>query len=353
MSAIQLAEFGADLFFELGAGNWLFLGGPSLWYATNLFITPVAAGLVVYGTGSTCRISVSRDAGAVNIGETRLGITRETRVPAGEITGASIDNVGPGAKWLWAIPLGLSSWYLGVDGVAYLVNPHGFGRGPVTGAFFLAQVAANLAALAVLLLWQQHRLVIRTSKMAYILAFSPAWNASRVFDDVARVIDARRVDPRAGRRYPARLVAGACFIALAVASRAWWLCWGDPVRVVLFTGGLALLFQGITRETGSRVHRVASTGAGWDAGKTNRGFDTTFVTFLAFTLGSTVSSLFLLCPGNPVMLGVFLVEFGIGTGILVLLVMGFTGIPRATRRCWILGAVLVGVIVAGAIVAWV
>ena len=96
VAVIQYKEWGADFSFENEKGNWIYLGGPSLFYATSFFPTFYAIGLIFYSFFSQKQILFQETQESYLICEKRYILKNYTEIPKGKITAVFISNTKQG-----------------------------------------------------------------------------------------------------------------------------------------------------------------------------------------------------------------------------------------------------------------
>jgi hypothetical protein len=130
-------------------GNWLFLGGPSLWWATNALNMLALIYLILYSflTMKKCTITLGD---ALIMHEKHLWRTEITTIPKESILAISLHTSRIGGRNGWIIFFVLQIWYLIVDGLAWVCNPDAFGFGLLTGWAYIIQAFVDLIALVLL-----------------------------------------------------------------------------------------------------------------------------------------------------------------------------------------------------------
>ncbi|MHA1856320.1 MAG: hypothetical protein ACTSXY_02685 [Promethearchaeota archaeon] len=255
VAVIQYKEWGADFSFENEKGNWIYLGGPSLFYATSFFPTFYAIGLIFYSFFSQKQILFQETQESYLICEKRYILKNYTEIPKGKITAVFISNTKTGVRFLWIFPLGIHIWYLGIDAFAYLLNPMAFNRGLITGWYFILQVVVNLIVLIILLISPITYLEIHTKDKMYLIKFiSIKKDIEKLMDyfDIkakySKLIheDQRKYDKK--QPIGLRLIVGGIFIAIAIFSRAFNIYAGGILRLPLFLSGLVLITKGIKKD---------------------------------------------------------------------------------------------------------
>jgi len=290
VGGLELAEFGAAFFFENGNGNWLFLGGPSLFYPTGFIPVIIGTGLIINVIASMARISFEKSNDVYTIEEHRFFLSFRTSIAREKIASCYLGTTKLGARLFWILPLGIHAWYLAVDAGHYLTNPFAFGNGLITGEFFLLQAIVDVVALILLVLLPQAHLEIHTTDRRYQLRFYPA-SIKPGNDVMARLSTFLDIGP--ARKNPAervsrewwRLVAGITFIIVAIATRISRNLTGEPLQIALFLSGLVLVAKSvvegprlaapaanppggasdapITAESESRIYRAAISVQKW------------------------------------------------------------------------------------------
>lgn len=242
-SVIQAIEFGTLFYSENADGNWLFLGGPSVWYATGLLPAVLAAGLLLYAVLSVARVTVTAGGGqALRVEEWRFGRITQNTWKSGENYQAVLGERRIGARWLWVIPLGFHTYMLLWDSVAYLTNPFAYGRGLVTGAYFAFQVVVDIGTLVILLVQAPVHLRVTTAARVAELQCTPP---PRILAGLRR-LPVFSVPDLLPRGTALRLaLAGGALVAAVLTALFGYLGPGEPLRLVIFMIGVLLLVKGL------------------------------------------------------------------------------------------------------------
>ncbi len=189
-SYIQYLEWSLDFSFDNGKGNWLFLGGPSLFYATGFFPMIYAIGFAIYTLTSYKTVSCTKTDDFYEIHERRcFFIDSMTEIPRNKISFIHIANNQVKTRFLWIVPLGLQIILLWEDAYAYFSNPMAFGRGLITGWYYLLQVISNIIVLGIILLYPKYSIQIHTDQKTYLLNFIPVESRLHFFDKWTRILD--------------------------------------------------------------------------------------------------------------------------------------------------------------------
>ena len=261
VAVIQYKEWGADFSFENEKGNWIYLGGPSLFYATSFFPTFYAIGFIFYSLFSQKQIIFQETQESYLICEKRYFMKNYTEIPKGKITAFFISNTKTGVRFLWIFPLGIHIWYLGIDAFAYLLNPMAFNRGLITGLYFILQVVVNSIVLIILLISPITYLEIHTNDKSYLIKFISIKKNRKTHSDIERLMDFFNIKTKASKfidehqeKYKKkqliglRLIVGGIFILIAIFSRAFNIYAGGILRLPLFLSGLVLIAKGIKKD---------------------------------------------------------------------------------------------------------
>ena len=263
VAVIQYLEWGADFAFENEKGNWIYLGGPSLFYATSFFPTFYAVGLMIYAIFSQKHIIFQETKESYVICEKRFTLKNYTEIPKENITAVFISNTKTGVRFLWIFPLGIHIWYLGIDAFAYLLNPMAFDRGLITGWYFILQVVVNLIVLMILILSPISYLEIHNNEKRYIIKFISIKKKGVKQSDIAKLLEFFNINIKNENREPVvqkqakfkikklletRLIIGLIFITIAILSRIFNFYAGGILRLPLFLSGLLLITKGIKKD---------------------------------------------------------------------------------------------------------
>jgi len=151
-------------------GNWLFLGGPSLWYPTCAINTLVALGLAIFIIIASRRIVIKFNGNTIDILEERWKILKiKNAINLEDIEGIYLDSFKLNGKVLWIPLFGIQSFYLITDGIFLLSNPFAFGEGILTGILYLSIGLIDLIVLFILLISNQLTLIFETKDDKFIL----------------------------------------------------------------------------------------------------------------------------------------------------------------------------------------
>jgi len=260
VAIIQYLEWGADFSFENEKGNWIYLGGPSLFYATSFFPTFYAVGLMLYSIFSQKNIIFQETKDSYVICEKRFTLKNYTEIPKDKITAVFISNTKTGVRFLWIFPLGIHIWYLGIDAFAYLLNPMAFDRGLITGWYFMLQVVVNLIVLMILLLSPISYLEIHNNAKKYIIKFISIKKKGKKQSDIAKLVEYFNLKNESSgqivqhqakfmfkKLLRTKLIIGLIFITIAILSRAFNFYAGGILRLPLFLSGILLITKGIKK----------------------------------------------------------------------------------------------------------
>jgi hypothetical protein len=258
LSIIQYLEWGADFSFDNGDGNWVFLGGPSLWYATGFFSMLFALILFGYAVGAQKRIGLRDTGKSYEFIENRwFFVNRQTDIPKEDIRAIFISNSHTAIRFLWILPLGLHLYYLGIDAFAYLCNPMAFSQGFITGGYYLLQAVADLVALSLILLTPLTTIEIHTSDKRYVLkcALFTRWkSASKEKDFIIKfgtffAIPLEKLTHESKRsRWTLQLLTGGFFLLLAIFSRVFNFYAGELLRLALIFAGIVFIIRSVKSE---------------------------------------------------------------------------------------------------------
>jgi len=242
VAIIQYIEWGADFSFDNGKGNWIFLGGPSLFYATSFFPTFYAVGLMLYAIFSQKNIIFQETKDSYVICEKRFTLKNYTEIPKDKITAVFISNTKTGVRFLWIFPLGIHIWYLGIDAFAYLLNPMAF------------------VVLMILLLSPISYLEIHNNEKRYIIKFISIKKKGKKQSVIAKLVEYFNIkNDNSGymvqhqakfnfkKLLRTQLVIGLIFITIAIVSRVFNFYAGGILRLPLFISGILLFTKGIKK----------------------------------------------------------------------------------------------------------
>ncbi len=261
VAIIQYIEWGADFSFENEKGNWIYLGGPSLFYATSFFPIFYAVGLMLYAIFSPKNIIFEETKESYVICEKRFSMKNYTEIPKENITAVFISNTKTGVRFLWIFPLGIHIWYLGIDAFAYLLNPMAFDRGLITGWYFMLQVVVNLFVLMILILSPISYLEIHNNEKRYIIKFISIKKKGKKQSDISKLLEyfniknenpgqivQKQAKFKIKKLFETRLIIGLIFITIAILSRVFNFYAGGILRLPLFLSGLLLITKGIKKD---------------------------------------------------------------------------------------------------------
>ncbi len=261
VAIIQYIEWGADFSFENEKGNWIYLGGPSLFYATSFFPTFYAVGLMLYAISSQKHIIFQETQESYVICEKRFFMKNYTEIPKDKITAVFISNTKTGVRFLWIFPLGIHIWYIGIDAFAYLLNPMAFNLGLITGWYFMLQVAVNLIVLMILIFSPISYLEIHNNEKRYIIKFISIKKKGEKQSDIAKLMGYFNIENenpkhfvqkqakfKIRKLFETRLIIGLFFIIIAILSRVFNFYAGGILRLPLFLSGILLITKGIKKD---------------------------------------------------------------------------------------------------------
>ncbi|MHA1746391.1 MAG: hypothetical protein ACTSWW_10355 [Promethearchaeota archaeon] len=259
LSIVQFLEWGADFSFDNGEGNWVFLGGPSLWYATGFFSIIFALILFGYVVGAKKHIGLQDTGKSYDISETRwLFVNRQTDIPKEDIRAIFISNNKTAVRFLWILPLGLHLYYLEIDAFAYLCNPMAFSRGYITGGYYLLQAVADLVALGLILCAPLTIIEVHTSDKRYVLKcalFTRGKSTPKGKDLITKFgtlfeIPSDQLTHEYHRSgWTLQLVTGGFFLLVAILSRVFNFYAGELLRLALIFAGFVFIIRSVKAET--------------------------------------------------------------------------------------------------------
>ncbi|MHA1619021.1 MAG: hypothetical protein ACTSVZ_07025 [Promethearchaeota archaeon] len=264
-SYIQYLEWGLDFSFDNGKGNWLFLGGPSLFYATGFFPLIYAIGFAIYTITSYKTISCTKTDDFYEIHERRsFFIDSTTEIPRNKISFIKISNNQIKTRLLWIIPLGLQIILLWEDAYAYLFNPMAFDRGFITGWYYLLQVLSNIIVLGIILYYPRYSIRIHSDQKIYILYFIPVESRTQFFNKWSQIFDIPKADESKERNLAKdnglslnvesrknkyiKGITGVYFILLSIISYLFRIYASKLLRVLFFLIGIFLIVKAIKGE---------------------------------------------------------------------------------------------------------
>ncbi|MHA1510510.1 MAG: hypothetical protein ACTSRX_02195 [Promethearchaeota archaeon] len=223
VAIIQYIEWGADFSFENEKGNWIYLGGPSLFYATSFFPTFYAVGLMLYALFSQKNIIFQETKESYVICEKRFTLKNYTEIPKDKITAVFISNTKTGVRFLW-------------------------------------QVVVNLIVLMILLLSPISYLEIHNNEKRYIIKFISIKKKGKKQSDIAKLVEYFNIkNDNSGymvqhqakftfkKLLRTQLVIGLIFITIAILSRVFNFYAGGILRLPLFLSGILLITKGIKK----------------------------------------------------------------------------------------------------------
>ena len=179
-----------------------------------------------------------------------------------------------GPMYLWILPFTAHAWYITIDGIGFITNPHSFGFANSIGWHFLGQALVVIISLILLLRFGPRHLKLRTQDNVYILRFysinkrkktlqKALCNLFNVNDnDIGKnhtPIQKSDMEKSIFKiiwdfflRIDLRLRIGLLFIAIAIMSRGYKIFAGEPLAVWLFITGIILIFKGMNENPQSK-----------------------------------------------------------------------------------------------------
>jgi hypothetical protein len=277
MGVWNVLNFGFFLTGENDVGNWLVLGGPSIFFPTSLFPMVIALGLLVYCCGAGAIITFSKTPHFYTIEEYRFLAPWMTEIPRDKVIAVRMQNNRTGPKFVWIFMFGLHMIWLLEDGLHFVLNPFSFGTSYLVGYSYIATALVQLVALLILTFRTQNFLEIVTEDKRYELQFSPPAVMPNItatieqFFGLPALIEPRHryrqfnTDPRKENNiFPKfkqhfladwrQMLTGLVFISLAVWSKINGMFAGDPLRLVLLMYGFYLFLKGYKEDWSSPRH---------------------------------------------------------------------------------------------------
>ncbi|MHA1791990.1 MAG: hypothetical protein ACTSVI_05045 [Promethearchaeota archaeon] len=257
-SWMQAQKWGVVLFSEHIGANWLFLGGPSLWFPTGLFPLIYGAFILVYLPFHPKKVTISLNDRKISIKDKRYWHVKEKKLEFAEIKNVVVKPLSRSSWLFWTFPLGLQAYFLLQDGLAYLLNPFAFGVGIEAGWSYLFQAAILLASLIILLMASHLKLIIHAENVVVKLK---AWiwtkNARRVMQALKNLphhlqqerdheLGKQELDNtrKTWRSWVDRLILGIVFLITSIISMISRCCFaGEALRATLFCSGLILIIK--------------------------------------------------------------------------------------------------------------
>jgi hypothetical protein len=257
---IQYIEFGIEFNIENGEGNWLFLGGPSLFYPTAVIPLLLTVLILIYSIGSWKTIDIRYNISDLILTERKCICpwkTQQVKIQIHEIHHMNLSNAKISPQYLWIFPFGIHIWFLGIDAIKYLTNPFAFDRGYVTGVFFLIQVIADIIAIVVLIFHAPMYMEIYDSHQKITIREFVRDKSGRLYDQLLAFVDdvsTSNISIDIDRRnlkskilsqpkfYKNKLVTSLIFFSLVLISRVFIIYAGEPLQMALtFTGVLIII----------------------------------------------------------------------------------------------------------------
>jgi hypothetical protein len=274
MSIVNLIVFGVELTGENHVGNWLVLGGPSLFYPLSVLPLFFAVGLLLYSMFSSAIITFSKSKNFFFIEEHRFMAPWLTEIPRKDVRAIRLSNGHTGAKYLWIFVFGLHMIWLYVDGFHFLLNPFAYGAGIQAGIYYITTATVQLIVLLILTLRTQLFLEIITEDKRYELQIALPSSMPNVRGAIEEILEIPalnhhnkrfqkyRVDLDAEIHHDGKLkrrfvkdwrniFAGFAFFLIALFSQIYLIYAGDPLRLVLYMFGFMLILKGFKEDFSS------------------------------------------------------------------------------------------------------
>ncbi|MCP4762792.1 MAG: hypothetical protein GY870_13520 [archaeon] len=258
---IQFLEFGGNFENENAEGCFLFLGGPSLFYPTSLLTILFIIPIIFYIITSIKKITMCETEHFYAIREKRVLVDFITEIPKERIIGIFLTNTKTGTRFLWIIPFGIHMWYLGQDGLFYISNQFAFFRGYRTGFYYIFQAIIDVIVLSIIIFKQRTHLEIHTDQKQYEMRFSTPFSRRKtelIYQKICILFKMSQENKKCREKtfnnmyseilnHP-RLISGVIFTIIAILSRLFQVFASEPLRFVLFIGGIILIVKGIKEE---------------------------------------------------------------------------------------------------------
>ena len=255
LSYLQYIQWGAEFRIENGDGNWMALGGPSLFYPTGVITLLFAIPLLIYILFMPKMIKIKMDGEKIFLKERRwYWFPKSIEINKENIKKSSL-KYGMNNMWFfWLIPLGLQSFFLFEDGFAFLLNSFKFGLGIVTGLYYVLHAFGLLIVISIILSSRQFKLTILSDTNQINLIF---WRGLKSKNSYNKINNNLKILPnyintefrtlknkKTSIDYN-QMLTGIIFLALTIIFSLTRFYAGVSMRIILYCAGIVYLFKGI------------------------------------------------------------------------------------------------------------
>jgi hypothetical protein len=256
MGVFYLIEYGVEFGGLNGIGNWLFLGGFSMFFPIGAFPLLIGAILLAISAFTFMKLNIVRTPDHLVIDEMRFPRSMSVQIPLSDIQAMRLTNGRTGMRFLWVILFIIPVYFLYADGFSFLLNPNVFGTGIEVGLAYVISSTVQLACMLLLVINSHHTLEIVTTDKLYEIPFAPINYKSLARSNLASVLQVETDRPVSGGQIAPvmqagdikRLACGALFIFLGITSRVYYLWAGEMLRFVLLIAGIVIFVDAMKND---------------------------------------------------------------------------------------------------------
>ncbi|MEX2727658.1 MAG: hypothetical protein Q6353_010415 [Candidatus Sigynarchaeum springense] len=291
-----LVEYGVEFGGYTGVGNWLFLGGFSMFFPTGAFPLIVGTILLIISAFTFMKLNITRTPDALVIDEMRFPRSMSVKIPLEDIQAMRLTNGRTGMRFLWVILFIIPVYFLAVDGFSFIYNPDLYGMGTCeifpfmdgagecVGLAYLISATVQLACMLLLVINSHYTIEIVTKDKFIEIPYYPinyrslqrSSLAHVLFEDTGRALPGTPVASIKQAGDVKRLVCGLLFVIIGIASRAFYLWAGEMLRFVLLIAGTIIFVDAMKNDlkfVHSRVHvQAIDEGRGYLLSSTGKFF---------------------------------------------------------------------------------
>ena len=259
LGLVSLLLFGASTGTDYVYGEWLFLGGFSLFYSTGFFPLIIGLIILVFSIFIFMKLKITRMQDKLVFDEMRFPRAMSTEIPLDQIEAVRLSNANPGPRYLWILVFIIPSYFLYVDGFSFLFNPTTFGVGELVGYAYIVSASVQVVCM-LLLIFQSHYIIdVMTKDRLYELPFYPINLKSVTNTNIKFILQFPTsrpdLDDSSEKMAPImqagdlkRLLCGTFLVVLAITSRIFYFWAGEMLRFVLLFAGILLVTDSIKND---------------------------------------------------------------------------------------------------------
>ncbi|HME53932.1 MAG TPA: hypothetical protein VKM55_17030 [Candidatus Lokiarchaeia archaeon] len=260
LGGVSIILFGVSTGTDYKYGDWLVLGGFSLFYPTGFFPLVIGSMLLLFSLFVYMKLKITRTQDKLVFDEMRFPRAMSTEIPIDQIEAIRLSNANPGPRYFWVLVFIIPVYYLYVDGMSFVTNPNTFGAGQLFGIAYIVSASVQLISM-LLLIFQSHYIIdVVTKDKLYELPFYPINLTSLTNTSMRFILQlpaesrpdldtlSERIAPIEQAGDFKRLCCGIFLVMLGIVSRVFYFWAGEMLRFMLFIAGIILITDAIKND---------------------------------------------------------------------------------------------------------